>query len=132
MSLDSYTEFLKDQLEPLGGVTFRKMFGGVSAYRDGMIFGIAVADTLYFKADEETIPSFEAEGCGPFTYGAKDGRTLSMAYYRVPERLFDEPDDLLDWARAAVSVSRRADAAKAAKKKPARRGAGASRSANSP
>jgi DNA transformation protein len=44
----------------------------------------------------------------PFSYEAK-GRTMQLgAYWRVPERLLDEPDEMLTWARAALAAGRRA------------------------
>lgn len=108
-------EFLKDQFEPLGGVVIKRMFGGLGLYRDGLMFAIAADDTLYFKADAETIPDFEAEGCGRFTYPMRDGRQMGLNYWRAPERLYDEPDELIGWARKAVEVARRAEVLKAGK-----------------
>ena len=43
------------------------------------------------------------------------GSTIDLAFWRVPERLFDEPDELLTWARAALAAAGRV----AAKRKPA-------------
>jgi DNA transformation protein len=40
----------------------------------------------------------------------------------VPERLFDEPDEMLEWARGALAAGRRAEAEKPkARRKPARK-----------
>ena len=39
-----------------------------------------------------------------------------MPYWRAPERLYDEPDEFIDWCRAAVAVARRSEAAKAEEK----------------
>lgn len=40
----------------------------------------------------------------PFSYMAR-GRETSMAYWEVPERLYDDPDEFTDWARIAYAVS---------------------------
>ncbi len=115
MDVDGTREHLSDLLGPLGGLTMRKMFGGLSLYRDGVIFAIVIDDGLYFKADAETIPAFEAEGCGCFEYTGKTGRTTRMPYWRAPDRLYDEPDEMIAWARAAVGAAHRIGAAREAK-----------------
>jgi hypothetical protein len=38
------------------------MFGGHGIYVDDLFVAIVVADTLYLKADAETIPRFEGRG----------------------------------------------------------------------
>lgn len=115
MDVDGTRDHLADLLSPLGGVTMKKMFGGLSLYRDGRIFAIVTSDGLFFKADAETVPAFEAEGCGPFEYASKDGRTVRMPYWKAPERLYDGPDDMVAWARDAVAAAGRAERAKADK-----------------
>jgi DNA transformation protein len=114
--------FLEEQLAPLGNVAVRRMFGGGGIYCDGVMFGLIADDTVYFKADESNLSAYEREGMEPFTYEGK-GKPVGMSYWRVPERLFDEPEELVDWARAALAAGRRA----AAKKAPRRKTAGAAR-----
>src|SRR5690606_18202242 len=75
----------------------------------GLMIGLISGDEIYLKADERTAPSFEAEGMTPFTYGAKR-RRIVMSYWRMPARLFDEPDELAHWARAALGAAERAAA----------------------
>jgi DNA transformation protein len=37
------------------------------------------------------------------------GKTVEIgSYWRVPERLFDDPDEMVDWARAALAAGQRA------------------------
>jgi DNA transformation protein and related proteins len=33
-----------------------------------------------------------------------------MSYWRLPERLLEDPDELAEWARTALAVARRAAA----------------------
>ena len=114
----SLIALLKEQLEPLGRITLQRMFSGAGVYCDGVIFGLILRDTLHFKVDDGNRAAYEAEGMAPFSYEAR-GKTVQVgAYWRVPERLLDEPDEMLAWARAALTVGRRAAAAK---QKPARR-----------
>ena len=115
----SFGEFLQDQLRPLGHVTVRRMFGGAGVYCDGLMFGLVSDDTLYFRVDDGNRGAFEAEGLSPFTYEGK-GRTVVLPYWRVPERLFDEPEEMIDWARAALAAARRVAAKKKSKLKSGR------------
>lgn len=118
MSDAGFLGFLTDSLAPLGSIRMKRMFGGAGFYCDGIFFALIAYDRLYFKADEATSQRYANEGEGPFVY---DGKTkpVTMSYWRVPERLFDDPDELLEWARQAVGVARRAQLkspAKAVKK----------------
>src|SRR5512145_2071959 len=109
---ESLVAHLHEQLEPLGWITFRRMFSGAGVYCDGVIFGLILRDALHFKVDDGNRAAYEAEGMAPFSYEAR-GRTVQIgAYWRVPERLLDEPDEMLAWARAALAAGRRAAAAK--------------------
>ena len=100
-----YQEFLKDILSGLGPVSIRKMFGGGGVYFDGVMFGLIADDTLYLKADADFARAFEAEGEGPFVYETEGRKPIAMSYWRVPGRLLDEPDALVQWARQAHDVA---------------------------
>jgi DNA transformation protein len=81
-----------------------------------VIFGLILRDTLHFKVDDGNRAAYQAEGMTPFSYVAKGQTRQIGAYWRVPERLFDEPEEMVEWARAALAAGRRA----AAEKKPRR------------
>lgn len=115
-----YTDFLIEMLAPLGPVASRRMFGGAGLFADGLMFGLIANEILYLKVDDENRPAFEAEGMQPFSYDTKAGKRGVMSYWQVPERLFDEPDEFVVWARDAVSVAMRADAAKPKSKRKAK------------
>lgn len=115
---DGFRDFLIELLEPLGPVHIRRMFGGGGVYLDGVMFGLVVDDVLFLKTDDSNRAMFETEGMGPFVYDAK-GKPVSMSYWQAPERLYDEPDELLVFAHAALAVARRGATGKAAKNKPA-------------
>jgi DNA transformation protein and related proteins len=90
-----------------GPVVARRMFGGIGIYAGGTMFALVADGLLYLKADRETVAAFEAEGQGPFTYAAKGRKRASMSYWRAPDRLYDDPDDLAVWARDALAAARR-------------------------
>ena len=50
---DSFAEFLREQLEPLGRVTLRRMFGKTGAFCDGVMFGVVADNMLYLRLDDE-------------------------------------------------------------------------------
>lgn len=110
---------LMDVLRPLGGVAAKRMFGGAGLFRDGLMFGLVSDEVLHLKADGQTVADFEAEGLGPFTYGTKNGDRVLTSYWRTPERLLDDDDEMRAWCRRATEVAARAAKKKAGGKKPA-------------
>jgi DNA transformation protein len=104
---DSFAEFLREQLASLGHVTMRRMFGKTGVFCDGLMLGMVRDDALYFRVDDHNKLAFEeAQSSPPLNY-AKKGSTIDLSFWRAPERLFDEPDELLTWARAALAAARR-------------------------
>ena len=103
----SFAEFLREQLAPLGGLTMRRMFGKTGVFCDGVMLGMVTENMLYFRVDDQNRATFkEAESFPPLNY-AKQGDTIDLSFWRVPERLFDEPDELVAWAQAALAAARR-------------------------
>jgi DNA transformation protein and related proteins len=105
--LDS--EHIRDIFSKFGPVTVRRMFGGAGIYADGVMFALVADDVIYLKAGEQNTPAFEREGLAPFSYEAKGKRTV-MSYRKMPDRLYDDPDELSKWAAAALAEARRASA----------------------
>ena len=104
---DSFGEFVREQLAPLGRVTMRRMFGKTGVFCDGFMLGMVTDNTLYFRVDDDNREALkEAESFPPLNY-AKKGGTIDLSFWRAPERLFDEPDELVTWARAALAAARR-------------------------
>jgi DNA transformation protein len=104
---DSFVAFLREQLAPLGHVTVRRMFGKSGVFCDGVMLGMVRDDTLYFRVDDDNRAELkEAEAFPPLNY-AKKGGTIDLSFWRAPERLFDDPDELVAWARSALAAARR-------------------------
>jgi DNA transformation protein and related proteins len=120
-------DFLIDLFSEFGPVTIRPMFSGFGISADGTNFALALRAGLYFRADEATIPQFEAEGSTPFQYQTKAKTVTVGSYWQLPARLFDDPEELAGWARAALAAAQRAavrkrpKAKKAVRKKSAKR-----------
>jgi len=104
---DSFAEFVCEQLAPLGRVSMRRMFGKTGVFCDGLMLGMVRDDTLYFRVDEHNRAAFEEAASFPPLNYAKKGDTIELSFWRAPERLFDEPDELVTWARAALGAARR-------------------------
>lgn len=120
---------LMDVLRPLGGVVSRRMFGGAGIFRDGLMFALVVREELYLKAEEATVPEFEAEGCGPFVYGTKKGERAIRSYWRAPEFLMDDDDAMRAWCGRAAEFAARTSMAP---KKRVTRSPGAARTRRTP
>jgi DNA transformation protein and related proteins len=109
-------EHLMDVLRPLGSVAARRMFGGAGIFRDGVMFALISDEVLYLKADATTVPAFEAEDLAPFSYGTKNGDRVLTSYWRAPERLLDDDEDMRDWCRRAAEVAMSTAKKRSAKK----------------
>jgi DNA transformation protein len=107
-------EFLTDLFSDFGPVTIRPMFSGFGISVDRINFALALRAGLYFRADDQTIPQFEAEGSKPFQYQTRAKTVVVNSYWQLPARLFDDTEELSQWARAALGAAQRA----AAKKRP--------------
>ena len=104
---DTFAGFLRDQLAPLGRITMRRMFGKTGVFCDGFMLGMVRDNTLYFRVDDDNREAFnEAQSFPPLNY-EKKGRSIDLSFWRAPERLLDEPDELVTWARAALAAARR-------------------------
>jgi DNA transformation protein len=101
-------EFLTDLFADFGPVTIRRMFSGFGISADGTNFALALRAGLYFRADEVTIPQYEAEGSKPFQYQTRAKTVTVNSYWQLPARLFDDTEELSQWARAALAAAQRA------------------------
>jgi DNA transformation protein and related proteins len=104
---ETYADFLREQLAPLGRLSLRRMFGKTGVFCDGVMFAVVTDNTLYFRVDDHNREVFkEAEAFPPLNY-AKGGVMIDLSFWRAPERLFDEPEELVTWARAALAAAHR-------------------------
>jgi len=103
-------DFLAELFSDFGPVTLRRMFSGFGISVDGTNFALALRAGLYFRADEQTIPQFQAEGSKPFQYQQRStAKVVTVnSYWELPPRLFDDQEELAGWARAALAAAQRA------------------------
>jgi DNA transformation protein len=83
------------------------MFGKTGVFCDGVMLGMVDENTLYFRVDDGNREAFkEAASFPPLSYVCR-GRVIELSFWRVPERLFDGPDELIEWGRTAMAAARR-------------------------
>lgn len=85
----------------------RRMFGKSGVFCDGVMLEMVTVNTLYLRVDDLNRLMFnEAEAFPPLNC-VKRGNAIDMSFWRVPERVLDESDELLAWARAALAAAHR-------------------------
>jgi DNA transformation protein and related proteins len=108
-----YLNYVLEQLAGLGGVSARRMFGGVGLYCEELFFALVDNDTLYLRVNDDNRADYTAYGMGQFRPYA-DRPEVSMTYYETPAEILEDPAQLVVWAQRSVA------AALAAAKRPPR------------
>lgn len=109
--MNAFVTHVLDLLAPLGTVSARRMFGGYGVFHDGLMFALIADDYLYLKADDGNCVSFERLALPRFTY-EKQGKTVSLSYYRAPDAALDDSTQLCQWAKHSFLAALKADRAK--------------------
>lgn len=110
-----FLEFVIGQMAGLGQITARAMFGGHGLYCNGLFIAIIADEQLYFKADAQSQPHFEARGLRRFEYQAR-GKTVQLMYYEAPTEVYDDARAMTEWGQLALAAAVRA--ARPARRKP--------------
>jgi DNA transformation protein len=117
---DSFVEFVLEQLDPIGPLTPKRMFGGVGLYAGDLFFALVAGDVLYLKADDSTRGTFVAAGARPFQpYPDRSRGSGTMQYYSVPAAILEDGDALVVWAKQAIAIARKQRAASEKRKRAA-------------
>lgn len=98
-----YLEFILEQLEIFGEITYKKMFGGVGFYKDGVMFGGLMGGSFHLKVDDKTRPEFEKAGMKSFFHNPKSKN--KPKYYEVPVEIIEDREALAKWATKAYEVA---------------------------
>jgi len=109
-----FGEWVREHFASLGPIEIKRMFGGAAVYSHGRIFALLDDGVVWLKADEINAPLLADAGSRQFTYPTSQGKQMAMAYWSLPERAVDDPDEAVDWARQSIDAALR----KAAVKKP--------------
>jgi len=111
-----YLQYVLDQLQALGDVSSRRMFGGVGLYSDELFFGLIAEDTLYLRVDDSNRGDYTARGATPFR-PYPDRPQLSMSYYEAPPDVLEDARQLAEWARRSVAAAQRAPPLKSVRRR---------------
>jgi DNA transformation protein and related proteins len=103
---DGFVAFVLEQLDAVGPITPKRMFGGVGLYAGDLFFALLSGDVLYLKADDSTRGHFEAAGGRPFQPYPDRPERGTMQYYSVPVSVLEDGDELIAWAKASVAIAR--------------------------
>ena len=96
---------IRELFSVFGPVNVRRLFGGAGIYADGTMFALLYDGLIYLKAGECNAAAFDREALEPFTYTTKDGKRGVTSYRQMPDRLYDDPHELAEWARDALSAA---------------------------
>ena len=116
MASREYCDYVLDLLVDVEGVSSRGMFGGFGLYKGGVKFALIADDVLYYKVGPDNQEDFESADSEPFTYSGKN-KPIKMSYWRVPEDVLEDTDELAHWTHKAYGAALKADSQKKKKKK---------------
>jgi DNA transformation protein len=122
-----YHAWLVEQFAPLGRLTVRRVFGFHGLYIGETMVGLVADARIYLKTDELSRKNFEREGSAVLRYTGRDGEPHVTSYWEVPERLHDEPEEFVRWARKSLEIALASPTAERKRKQ-----SGNSRSARQP
>ena len=89
---------LVERMEPLGAVSWKKMFGGAGVFVDGKMFALVDAEAqVHLKAGVSNQARFDEAG------SSKHGR---MPYFAVPGEVLADDRALLEWASESAALAR--------------------------
>jgi len=102
---EEYLSYVLEQLEGVGPVEARRMFGGAGVYCRRVMFALVADDVLYLKVNESNRADFEESGSEPFQ--PFPDKSSVMSYYEVPADVLEDRDHLATWAQKALAAALR-------------------------
>lgn len=99
-----FVEYALHQLQVLGPVVARAMFGGYGVYCDEVMFAVIDNDALFLKVDAVTRLDYVAAGMGPFA--PLKGKKTGGGYYELPLDVLGSREKLAQWGAKALAVAR--------------------------
>ncbi len=104
--MSEFTDYLHEVFELAGPITIKRMFDGHTIYHQGLPVGIVYDETLFLKADAQTLPLFIKQKLPQFTYQKKD-KTIGLPYFQAPDFILDDRQEAALWLRRAYEASLR-------------------------
>lgn len=98
-------EYVLEFLEPIYPVRISRFFGGVGISYDSVQFAMIMYNTLYFAVDGNTRKKYEQAGMQPFSYMTKKGWVQVRKYFKLPEDVLTDPEQLRLWTDEAIQIA---------------------------
>lgn len=99
MAVDSFRDFVLEQLAALDSLHCKRMFGGYGLYCGEQFFGIVHGGRLYFKTNPDTLPEFMQYHAAVF---APSKKQVLKNYREVPVEILEDSASLQVWAMKAA------------------------------
>ncbi|MGB5275677.1 MAG: TfoX/Sxy family protein [Gammaproteobacteria bacterium] len=101
---NEFVEFLLEQMQALGPVSAKAMFGGYGVYIDDLMFALVADDVLYFKTNADNLPEYEQRSLPAFSY-QRNGKSFNMSYHEAPAEVLDDTEVMQHWANMAIAAA---------------------------
>ncbi len=98
----AYSDYINDQLSNLDDITTKKMFGGLSYYKEGVMFGLIGNDIFCLRVTQENQADYDAYGMKAFMSSEK---TKGLPYWEVPVEILEDKKELTNWAIKAFEIA---------------------------
>lgn len=96
--------YVLEQLEFLGQVSNRAIFGGIGIFCKERLLGIVVEEMLYLHTGAGNIAEYESRGMPRFR-PYPNAFDLSTAHHQVPPEIIQDPAQLKSWARHSLRAA---------------------------
>lgn len=93
-----------DQPLAWGGVTSKRMFGGVGLFHDGKMFGLVFDNIAYLKVDETNRGKYIEAGSVPFK--PYPDRPTMKSYFEIPPDILEGSEELIEWAEESLLIQK--------------------------
>jgi len=89
-------------MEPFGEWEFKKMFGSMGIFKEGISFGGIMENVFRLKVDDTNRADYEEQGMGPWQI---PGKKMVMSYYEVPIEIMEDQKALMEWAGKSYDIA---------------------------
>lgn len=90
--------------ERFGKVKSRSMFGGFGIFVNETMFALVVNNSLHIRANEITTSQYKLAGYEPYVY-KKRGFPVVTKYFALPDEMWDDTEQILSIAEAALNYA---------------------------
>lgn len=91
-------EELLEKLASINGLRSKKMFGGHGLFHEDKMFGLIDSKgTAFLKVKKGKEEEYTSVGAHQHS---------RMPYYSIPDKVFNDPDLLSEWANVAIAMSK--------------------------